>query len=51
MHQIASIYIAIPQQKWNKTYLETIDKLKGGILQTSVFKMESWLQLKRAKEN
>ena len=23
MHQIACIYIVVPQQKWNNTYLET----------------------------
>ena len=30
MHQIACTYIAVPQQKWNNTYLETINKLEGG---------------------
>ena len=30
MHQIAGIYIVVPQQKWNNTYLETIYKLEGG---------------------
>ena len=30
MHQIARIYIVVPQQKWNNTYLETKYKLKGG---------------------
>ena len=29
MHQIACIYIVVPQQKWNNTYLETTCKLKG----------------------
>ena len=29
MHQIACIYIAVLQQKWNNTYLETIYKLEG----------------------
>ena len=43
MHQIASIYIVVPQQKWNNTYLETIYKLEGGggILQTSALKIKS----------
>ena len=30
MHQVACIYIAVPQQKWNNTYLETSYKLEGG---------------------
>ena len=30
MHQIACIYIVVPQQKWNDTYLETTYKLEGG---------------------
>ena len=30
MHQIACIYIVVPQQKWNNTYLETKYKLEGG---------------------
>ena len=29
MHQIACIYIVVPQQKWNNTYLETTYKLEG----------------------
>ena len=29
MHQIACIYIAVPQQKWNNTYLEITYKLEG----------------------
>ena len=38
MHQIAWIYIVIPQQKWNYTYLENTYKLEEGrMLQTSVF--------------
>ena len=41
IHQIAGIYIVVPQQKWNNTYLETINKLEGGILQTSVLKIKS----------
>ena len=50
MHQVACIYIAVPQQKWNNTYLETTYKLEGGrggggggggILQTIVFKIKS----------
>ena len=27
--EIASLYIVIPQQKWNNTYLETTYKLEG----------------------
>ena len=30
MHQIACIYIVVPQQKWNNAYLETAYKLEGG---------------------
>ena len=30
MHQIACIYIVVPQRKWNNTYLETTYKLEGG---------------------
>ena len=30
MHKIAYIYIVVPQQKWNNTYLETSYKLDGG---------------------
>ena len=30
MLQIACIYIVVPQQKWNNTYLETTYKLEGG---------------------
>ena len=30
MHQIACIYIAVPQQKRNNAYLKTAYKLKGG---------------------
>ena len=29
-HYIACIYIVVPQQKWNNTYLETKYKLEGG---------------------
>ena len=29
MHQIACIYIVVPQQQWNNTYLETTYKLEG----------------------
>ena len=31
MHQIACIYILVPQQKWNNTYVETAHKLGGNI--------------------
>ena len=41
MHQTACIYIVVTQQKWNSSYLETVCKLEGGILQTSAFKIES----------
>ena len=30
MLQIACIYIVVPQQKWNNTYLETAWKLEEG---------------------
>ena len=30
MHQIACIYIALPEQKWNNTYLEITYKLERG---------------------
>ena len=30
MHQIACIYIVVPQQKWNETYLEATYKLERG---------------------
>ena len=30
MHQIACIYIVVPQQEWNNTYLETTQKLERG---------------------
>ena len=30
MHQIACIYIAVPQQQWNNVYLGTAYKLEGG---------------------
>ena len=30
MPQIACIYIVVPQEKWNNTYLETTCKLEGG---------------------
>ena len=30
MHKIACIYIVVPDQKWNNTYLETTYKLEGG---------------------
>ena len=30
MDQIVFIYIAISQQKWNNTYLESAYKLRGG---------------------
>ena len=29
MHQIACIYIVVPQKKWNNTYLETAYTLEG----------------------
>ena len=29
MHQVACIYIVVPQEKWNNTYLETTYKLEG----------------------
>ena len=28
MHQVACIYIVVPQQKWNNTYIETKCKLE-----------------------
>ena len=40
MHQIAYIYIAVPQEKWN-TYLGTTYKLEGGNVTTIVFKIKS----------
>ena len=30
MHQIACIYIVVPQQKSDTAYLETVYKLEGG---------------------
>ena len=30
MHQIAYIYVVVPQQKWNNIYWEIIHKLEGG---------------------
>ena len=33
IHQIACIYIVVPQQKWNNNYSETTYKLEG-VLQT-----------------
>ena len=45
MHQIACIYIAVPQQKWENMYLESIKKLDGGVLQTFVFKIKSQRKL------
>ena len=30
MHQIACIYIVVPLQMWNNTYLETTYKLESG---------------------
>ena len=41
MHQIACIYIAVPQQKWNHAYLETTYKLEGGILQTFLLRWKA----------
>ena len=29
MHQIACIYIVVPQKEWNNTYLETAYTLEG----------------------
>ena len=31
MHQNTCIYILVPQQKWNNTYVETSHKLGGNI--------------------
>ena len=45
MHQIACIYIVVPQQKWENMYLESIKKLDGGVLQTFVFKIKSQRKL------
>ena len=45
MHEIACIFIVVPQQKWNNTYAGTLYKLEGGV-QTFVFKMKSRLILK-----
>ena len=41
MQQIAYIYIAVPQEKWNNTYLGTTYKLEGGNVTTIVFKIKS----------
>ena len=46
MHQIACIYIEVPQQKWNNTYLETTYKLEGGNIANFCFQ-----DLTRANEN
>ena len=45
MHEVACIFIVVPQQKWNNTYAGTLYKLEGGV-QTFVFKMKSRLILK-----
>ena len=37
MHQIACIYIVVPQQKWNNTYLKTTYKLEGGSIANYCF--------------
>ena len=37
MLQIACIYIVVPQQKWNNTYLETTYKLEGGNIANCCF--------------
>ena len=46
MHQIASIYIEVIQQKWNNTYLETTYKLEGGNIANFCFQ-----DLTRTNEN
>ena len=40
IHQVASVYIVVSQQKWNNTYVQTLYKLEGG-LQTFIIKMKS----------
>ena len=40
MHQIACIYIVVPQQKWNNAYLETAYKLEGGNVSNYCFQVK-----------
>ena len=47
MHQIARIYMVVPQQKWNNTYLQAAEKLEGKIIAKIVFNMKSLKELKR----
>ena len=48
MHEVACIFIVVPQQKWNNIYAGTLYKLEGGV-QTFVFKMKSRLILKTSQ--
>ena len=38
MPQIPCIYIVVPQEKWNNTYLETTYKLEGGSVANYCFR-------------
>ena len=40
MHQIACIYIVVPQQKWNNAYLETAYKLEEGNVSNYCFQVK-----------
>ena len=40
MHQIACIYIVVPQQKWNNAYVETAYKLEGGNVSNYCFQVK-----------
>ena len=47
MYQIACIYIAVPQQQWNNTYLETTYKLEGGNIANFCFQDEKLTTTKK----
>ena len=46
MHQIACIYIVVPQQKWNNTFLETTYKLEEGNIANFCFQDEKFTTTK-----
>ena len=49
MHHIACIYIVIPQQKWNNTYLETTYKLEGGNVANYCFQDKELTRIRNFK--
>ena len=49
MHQIAFLYIVVPKQKWNNTYLKTAHKLEKGNISNICFQDKELRKIKAFK--